>query len=339
MRQWIALGLVLLAPVICGAGDRKASKNSVEYFSEQIQKQPTNAELWYSRGKIRDDNGDHENAIVDYSEAIRLDPTNAQVYVKRAEARIELDDYDNAILDYSEAILRFPTKRVLYSRRATAWLRKLDFEKAIEDLTEVIRLKPDDAEGYTLRGKVWERKGDLDKAIEDFTQAIRFNGLDEKSVVYIVFSKQGFMTREYKPYPQPYIDRGRVLDEKGEFAAAVKDFTEAIEIKPDNSKYYCYRGDSWARKGELDKAIDDYVTALELDPAAGKNCYRLDALAGAYARKGEFASAVKWAEKALKQASDRGASEQEMSDCQLQLELYRANKPYQAVPPSPKPAE
>jgi len=46
---------------------------------------------------------------------------------------------------------------------------------------------------------------------------------------------------------------------------AISDFTKAIELDPDNARYYSSRGASYERLEEYDEAISDATKAIELD--------------------------------------------------------------------------
>jgi tetratricopeptide (TPR) repeat protein len=62
-----------------------------------------------------------------------------------------------------------------------------------------------------------------------------------------------------------YTDRGIDWFQKGEYAKAIADYTEAIRLNPNNSLAYNNRGIAWATKGEYDKAIADFSQALAAD--------------------------------------------------------------------------
>lgn len=63
-----------------------------------------------------------------------------------------------------------------------------------------------------------------------------------------------------------YYNQGVVRLEKGEYDAAISDFTRAIELRPRFAMAHFYRGRAYHRKGEHDKALPDLNEAIELDP-------------------------------------------------------------------------
>src|SRR3984893_2762380 len=63
----------------------------------------------------------------------------------------------------------------------------------------------------------------------------------------------------------PYNNRGNARRKKGDLDGAIKDYAEAIRLKPDFALAYNNRGVA-RRKGDLDGAIMDYAEAIRLKP-------------------------------------------------------------------------
>ncbi|RKU36680.1 hypothetical protein C6495_03085 [Candidatus Poribacteria bacterium] len=60
--------------------------------------------------------------------------------------------------------------------------------------------------------------------------------------------------------------RGLSAVDKGDFDKAIKDFTTAIELKPDFFGAYNNRGNAYFQKRDFDTAIQNYDTAIEIQP-------------------------------------------------------------------------
>ncbi|MDR0569102.1 MAG: tetratricopeptide repeat protein [Spirochaetaceae bacterium] len=60
--------------------------------------------------------------------------------------------------------------------------------------------------------------------------------------------------------------RGVEHRNKGEYDKAIAEFTQAIQLKPDDAVYYNNRGVAYDKKGEYDKAIANYTQAINLKP-------------------------------------------------------------------------
>ena len=60
--------------------------------------------------------------------------------------------------------------------------------------------------------------------------------------------------------------RGMAQYNKGDFKQALKTFSRAIVINPENAKSYLWRGMAYESLGNPDAAADDYTRALSIDP-------------------------------------------------------------------------
>jgi tetratricopeptide (TPR) repeat protein len=109
-------------------------------------------------------------------------------------------------------------------------------------------------------GLAAENRGDYDEAIRLYTKAI----------------ESGDLSRENLPIV--YNNRGRLwLLIKGDKDLAIADFNKAIELKPQYTEAYYYRGAIWLNKGDKNLAIADFNKAIELEPR----------YTGAYVMRGE----------------------------------------------------
>src|SRR4030042_1797338 len=63
-----------------------------------------------------------------------------------------------------------------------------------------------------------------------------------------------------------YIERGNVVFDKGKYDEAIREYSKAIELDPDNAVAWNNRGLASLYKEQYDLAIADYSKAIELDP-------------------------------------------------------------------------
>ena len=198
--------------------------------------------------------------------------------------------------------------------------------------------QPQAARDVFYKGIIEGKSGQQQKAAEFFGEAIR---IDPKFVL-------------------AYYNRGLALQQLGEEEQAIKDYTEAIRLAPGIAVTHANRASSYDKLGRYQEAIRDYEEAIRLNPRDdetldslawllatvanpafrdGKRAIELareaceltrwrepnhiDTLAAAYARAGDFASAVKWQMKALEDPEFRKARE-----ARERLALYRSGKPY-----------
>jgi Flp pilus assembly protein TadD len=84
------------------------------------------------------------------------------------------------------------------------------------------------------------------------------------------------MKNESKISSQKAFEKGIACFNKQMFAAAIKKFTDAIELDPLNADFYYYRGLSYATKSysNREQAIADFTKAIELNPNNDKFYYQ-----------------------------------------------------------------
>ena len=59
---------------------------------------------------------------------------------------------------------------------------------------------------------------------------------------------------------------GRIYEREGKYDKAIKAYTAAIDLSPEDSSNYYNRGDVYFDLKEYDKAVEDYSKVIELDP-------------------------------------------------------------------------
>ena len=72
-----------------------------------------------------------------------------------------------------------------------------------------------------------------------------------------------------KERAETYYNRGLAHSKKGEVELAIKDYTKAIELKPDYADAYYRRSKSWLHLGETEKAKADMKTASNIGINSG----------------------------------------------------------------------
>ncbi len=73
---------------------------------------------------------------------------------------------------------------------------------------------------------------------------------------------------------KPYVDRGMENCQNGRYDQALKDFNDALKLKPKDPALITYRGVVYYAKGQNDLAMKDFNQAIEIDPKFGKAYYQ-----------------------------------------------------------------
>ena len=70
------------------------------------------------------------------------------------------------------------------------------------------------------------------------------------------------------------VDRGMENCQSGRYDQALKDFNDALKLKPKDPTLITYRGVVYYAKGQNDLAMKEFNQALEIDPKFGKAYYQ-----------------------------------------------------------------
>ncbi len=174
------------------------------------------------------------------------EPETSDEYFKRASEHMQsnnysIEDEECVFGACSEAVRLDPKNAHALACRGSFYLAKKDYESALADLNEAIRLKPDYLIFYGARSSIYQEKGMLDEAIADISK-----GIEELDSHY------------------NYSKRGDLYIQTSDYENAVKDFTEAIRLKPEHGDHYSKRAEAYRKLGKNDLAATDEQKAEEL---------------------------------------------------------------------------
>lgn len=249
----------------------KEFKKAIEDFSKAIDLNPEKSEYYYYRGWAYTVLEQYKEAIDDYNKAIKHNSKEPEYYYYRGLTYGYLEQYEKAIKNFSEAIKLKPKESEYYDDRGVTYFKwgkykvaKNDFKKAIdyynraiEDFSKAIELNPDNAEYYNHMGCAYGELGLIDnqtkakelftKAKDSFNKAIQLHEINKNSTprVDIVryYNNRGFISLLLKDYD-----------------AAINDYTEAIDIYPeDKISYVRYITYAYVQKGEKEEIIRNFI--------------------------------------------------------------------------------
>jgi len=86
------------------------------------------------------------------------------------------------------------------------------------------------------------------------------------SLVAVLFLSLGLYGCSGPDNANEYLMRGMQNAASGDLLSAIEDFTEAINLEPQNTALYVARASVYDSNGDYQSAIDDYEMAIELNP-------------------------------------------------------------------------
>ncbi len=230
-------------------------------------------------------NGNFAKALESFSIAINRNNSDERFYLYRGRVLLELKNYENAINDFKEANEILPGVGDIWLAKANALSGNADqaisFLKS--HLSSEFRLPGDSIRKdrafeslHATQGwyALWEQEwyNDQEKAVQEVGYFVK-KDQPEKAISYLD-------EQVIKPQAGPglFALRGRVYLRQGNYAAAIADYTTALNMEkkggqghpfstlnPEESHYY-YRGLSFLGAGRFKDALADFNKALREFP-------------------------------------------------------------------------
>jgi len=210
--------------------------------------------------------------------------------------------------------------------------------QAIEHFTQRIKERPRDADLYVFRGRVWLALGEEEIAIGDFTEARQHDpehvmALRMRGAAYIAMEAYESAIADYDESIIPEARDANAFNNRGmahygndDFDNALADFNEAIRRDPRMGQ--AYQNKAWVLATCWDETIRDgkravrsAVRACEL--ADWLSPRRLETLAAALARAGDFKAAAERQQQAIALAGD----DYDKRGAERRLKLYQSDTP------------
>jgi tetratricopeptide (TPR) repeat protein len=215
--------------------------------------------------------GHYKEAASIFSELIERNPSARMAYLRRGDCFGSMQNFDGAIADFAMAIRLMPKDPRAYLARSWAYLGKGATDLAMTDAEEALRLDPTLAEARLIRTEAFARKGQPDQAKAERSEALA------------TFCRRGIASIEKREYDPGIADLERVIREapdhveahawcakgyylRSDFPNAIKEFTKAIALEPNNKQTYNDRGAAYTQTRDFSAAISDFDRAIRLDP-------------------------------------------------------------------------
>jgi tetratricopeptide (TPR) repeat protein len=264
--------------------------NTLPAFSQMVDEQ-------YLAGCAYFIKGDYSNAAESFSLAIMHNNADEQLYMKRGESLLKVNDVDRAVADFNEANILYPDVADLWLARSYAVTG--DKDKSIlflkKHLGSAFRLPEDSIkrdpafdklqvtpEWFSLWQQDWY--SDTEKVTAEVNYYVN-KKLYDRAI--------GLLDNEVAKSPMNVnlaLLRGNIYLQQGNYAAAVADFSTALDMDKSASSVYSQRGLAFLKAGRYKDAIGDFNKALKEEPGNFKLYIQR---AEAYAAQNSWGSAIK----------------------------------------------
>ena len=186
-------------------------------------------------------------------------------------------NFEVALEHYNKAVQLDPTEITFMLNIAAVYFEQKEYQKCIEQCEKAIEIGRENRADFKLIAKAFTRIGHAYKKMGNYKQAKVFY---EKSMsehrtpeIRTLISDIEKIIKEEER--KAYIDPVKAEEEKelgnekfkaGDYAAAVKHYTEAILRNPDDPKYYSNRAACYTKLAAFDLGLKDCEKCVEIDP-------------------------------------------------------------------------
>ncbi len=229
---------------------------AIPYFSRAIQLDPNVPLFWINRGDCFVKEGNLKEALANFDQAIELDPQiqwrfeRGIMLVRRARQLEEMipSDLHQAIEDLSDAA-QFPDYPLAYYWCGAAYFYLGDTRQALNEYEQARKVTPDLPLLYWGLGDAYDKLDRYPEAIAAYDRAI-----------------------ELDPHPFFFQLRADSRRHSGDCHGAIRDYTRALDIEPNNDDILFGRACTYEQLGDYVSAYRDLTSAIESNPA---ECYNL----------------------------------------------------------------
>ena len=143
------------------------------YWTEIIEKFPTNAGAWSNRGNSRVSQNKLQAALIDYNKAVELAPNVTDPYLNRGTALEGLGRWEEAIADYNRVLELDPQDAMAYNNRGNAKTGLGKWQEAILDFQKATEITPNFVFARGNYALALYETHQTDKAIREMRNIIR----------------------------------------------------------------------------------------------------------------------------------------------------------------------
>jgi len=246
-------------------------------FQSAVDRDSTQAKYFSAIGDLLFEHKDISGSIKWIQKAIYLNPDDEVAHLKMGKMFLFAEDYPKAFAEINTVLRSNVYNAEAYFLKGMCYKSMKDTAKAISSFQTAVQTEPRYVEAHLQLALLFEGKKDP-VALKYFENAYRADSTDleplygqamfwqnqqnfpeAKKVFYRIISID-------RSYPKSYYNIGWMLLQEDSTEKALRQFTIAIQEKPDYVEAYFNRGLCQEILGDLAKAREDYQQALTFNP-------------------------------------------------------------------------
>lgn len=281
------LGILLFAackddtsPVTDHASNNPIFKEDaiLKSLTEEIAKAPSQASLYFERGRTLHKMKLDTLALKDYKKAATLDSSKAEYFSAVGDLLFENKDITGSIEWIQKAITLKPDDRKAHLKIAKLFLYLQDYPRAFAEINLVLVKNVYDPEAYFLKGMIYKDMKDTARAISTFETAVQVAPDYREAVVQlgILHSAKGdaiamkYLDNAYAMDTTdvfPIFARGVFYQEMKDYQKAKNEYRRCILRNRRYTDAYFNMGYILLQEDSTQKAWRQYDLAIKTDPS------------------------------------------------------------------------
>lgn len=276
---WIALTIALIG---CRNNSSLSGDNTLQYpelkeINAAIEKAPTNASLYFKRGKILHQLTQDSLALKDFLHAVSIDSSQAAYHSAIGELLFNHKDITGSVKWIEQAVKLNPTDEIAHLKLAHVFLYTEEYPKAFTEINTVLRTNVYNPEAYFLKGMCYKGLKDTGKAISSFQTAVEVNPKYADAFLQLALLHEAkknplalsYFENAYKADTsnlEPLYGKAMYWQNQGNFTEAKKIFNRIVGINRQYPKSYYNTGWMLLQEDSTEKAIRMFTMALDVKP-------------------------------------------------------------------------
>lgn len=241
----------------------------------------TNAVQGYARGMKLLQDGYKDLAKKSFDKVLETDPKNIKALLARGTANTQLNDFPAARRDF-DAVLAIDKQNIAaLNGKALCFLKMRDFFRAVSASEEVLAIKSNDTQALSTSAQALLEMRKFKLAAEAADKIIAAKPDTGMASAYLIRGDSYFGRHKFvearKDYSEAlelepnnrsnFAKRARAALQLEDYQTAVTDTTQAIFGDQSNPDLYMLRGQAYEKLNQSDKAVQDYDKAVGLKPS------------------------------------------------------------------------
>lgn len=230
---------------------------------------PSNARWHYEKAMLAYQKNNSAAALGHFRRAAELEPHNS-VYQKSLGDcyHVSNGQIDLALEQYSKALSLNPRDLETLLTAANLSVTQRDIEQACAYFEQALDIDPGHADARRMLEQLRVHHAELAKPVHDpgelYAEAQAANEQDDTSQAMQLLRN---VLEQDPDSGQAHNDLAVLLYNQGDKEAALRHYSEAARLEPENAVYLKNLADFlYIERGEIQKALEKYVQALTLDP-------------------------------------------------------------------------